>query len=368
MPNTIYATATSDMMVMSFFIMSCARSGLTKKAEPRRSNDVDRECGTESATRRWLRRLVELSRCAAGKRESLFFDMAIRDGVECCGTGCHRGRVMKNNNNNIRPDNNPNQTPDRTPRQAKNRPAAPPPSGRPDSGRRGPAPTEYNHRFPSMKRFADLLALRYDMPRTRHSYYRQIGLILKHFDADPATLTEEQLRDYILHVKLRKHWKPKTMRQCAACARLFFIDMLGHGDWTVFSQLKVRAHYELPAVMTREEVVLLLSPMYAEPPSATRAFFRSPAPTLPSVGKTAPMTTSRAPRPSPAKSSCGAICAMSCHADCGRSAIMASVIRRPKPNARKWPSTPAVRCLSGRWKTRPQNPPPSIRARAATDR
>jgi len=165
---------------------------------------------------------------------------------------------MKNNNNNIRPGNNPIQTQNGTVPQAENRPASPPPSGRPDSGRRGPDPTEYDHRFPSMKRFADLLALRYDMPRTRHSYYRQIGLIGKHFDTDPATLTEEQLRDYILHVKLRKHWKPKTMRQCAACARLFFTDMLGHGDWTVFSQLKVRDHDELPAVMTREEVVQLL--------------------------------------------------------------------------------------------------------------
>jgi hypothetical protein len=77
-------------------------------------------------------------------------------------------------------------------------------------------------------------------------YHRasEVSSELKHFDADPATLTEEQLRDYILHVKLRKHWKPKTMRQCAACAHLFFIDMPGHGDWTAFSQLKVGDHDE----------------------------------------------------------------------------------------------------------------------------
>ena len=34
------------------------RIGLTKKAEPRRICDVNRDSGTERATRRWLRRLV----------------------------------------------------------------------------------------------------------------------------------------------------------------------------------------------------------------------------------------------------------------------------------------------------------------------
>jgi len=52
-----------------------------------------------------------------------------------------------------------------------------------------------------MKRFAQLLALRYDMARTRHSYYRDLRLLHEHFQSDPAGLTEEHLRDYILHVK-----------------------------------------------------------------------------------------------------------------------------------------------------------------------
>ena len=103
-----------------------------------------------------------------------------------------------------------------------------------------------------------MLALRYDQARTRHAYYRQLRLIADHFHTDPATLSESQVRDYFLHVKTVRHWQPKTIRQAAACARLFFVGQLGHQDWTVFAQIRTRDHDRLPAVLTREQVVRLL--------------------------------------------------------------------------------------------------------------
>ena len=129
---------------------------------------------------------------------------------------------------------------------------------RPDVGRRGRDPLAYDHRHPSMKRFAELLALRYDQPRTRQAYYRQLRLIAEHAGGDPAELSEACLRDYFLHVKTVKEWRPKTVRQAAACARLFFVDLLGHEDWTLFSQIRAKDVQRLPAVMTREQVVRLL--------------------------------------------------------------------------------------------------------------
>ena len=131
-------------------------------------------------------------------------------------------------------------------------------SNRPDVGRRGPDPLEYQHRYASLRDYAQLLALRFHHGRTRHSYYRQLRLLAEHFQCDPATLSESQVRDYFLHVKTIKHWKPKTIRQSAACARWFFVELLGHQDWTVFSQIRARDQNHLPAVMTREQVVRLL--------------------------------------------------------------------------------------------------------------
>lgn len=120
-------------------------------------------------------------------------------------------------------------------------------------------PLGYQHPYPSMAEFAARLALRTDAPRTRHSYYRAMRLIHDHCGCDPARITENQLRDYILHVKTCKGWRPKTIRQTVATARLFFLDMLGHHDWTVFSQIKTKDHNELPAVLTREQVHRLLA-------------------------------------------------------------------------------------------------------------
>jgi integrase len=120
-------------------------------------------------------------------------------------------------------------------------------------------PVDYQHPYPSMARFADHLALRYDANRTRHSYYRQLRLIHQHVGCDPATITEAQLRDYFLFVKLKKHWTPKSIRQARAAASLFFVNLFGHSDWTLFSQIRTKDHDTLLAVLTRQQVHDLLA-------------------------------------------------------------------------------------------------------------
>lgn len=132
-------------------------------------------------------------------------------------------------NNNTSPDNQPNQTSDHAARQAKRtakRTGVTPAERTADAGYQK-LPRQYrpkvsrdqrdpiaydSHPHPSMKRFAEFLTLRFDAPRTRHSYYRQIGLVGKFCQCDPASLSEERFRDYILHVKTHKLWKPKTIR------------------------------------------------------------------------------------------------------------------------------------------------------------
>jgi site-specific recombinase XerD len=120
-------------------------------------------------------------------------------------------------------------------------------------------PVDYQHPFESMGRFAQSLALRYDANRTRHSYYRQLRLIHQHFACDPAGLSECQLRDYFLFIKLKKQWKPKSIRQALAACRQFFVDLPGHADWKVFSQIRTKDHDTLPAVLTRQQVHELLA-------------------------------------------------------------------------------------------------------------
>ncbi len=129
---------------------------------------------------------------------------------------------------------------------------------RPEPRRPYANPLDYDHPYESMAEFAKLLNLRHNCNRTRHAYYRDMRLLHEHLACDPAQITEHQFRDYILHVKNVKRWKPKTIRQTAAAARIFFLEMLGHEEWKVFSQIKTKDHDELPVVLTREQVRQLL--------------------------------------------------------------------------------------------------------------
>ena len=139
------------------------------------------------------------------------------------------------------------------------RPRPATPAGYRTSAQHYANPVDYQHPYPSMARFADFLALRYDANRTRHAYYRQVRLIHEHLACDPATITEAQLRDYFLFVKLKKHWQPKTIRQALAAAKMYFVQLLGKPDWTLFSQIRTKDHDTLPAVLTRQQVRDLLA-------------------------------------------------------------------------------------------------------------
>ncbi len=171
------------------------------------------------------------------------------------------------NKNSTSPDNQPKQTTKHAARQAKRpdertadaRYQKLPRQYRPKASRDQRDPIDYDsHSYPSMKQFAEFLVLRHDAPRTRHSYYRQMRLAYEYCGCDPSAITEELYRNYILYVKTIKLWKPKTIRQAAAAARLFFIEMLGHAEWKVFSQIRTKDHAVLPAVITRDEVKQLL--------------------------------------------------------------------------------------------------------------
>ena len=185
--------------------------------------------------------------------------------MEGCEVGHHVCPAMKKSDSN--PDNQPNQTPKRRQRQAKTSDERTdeagyqklPPEFRPFGGFAQRDPLHYDsHPYPSMLGFAKHLALQFDAPRTRHSYYRQLRLIHEQGQCDPAAMTEEMLRDYFLYVKTVKCWKSKTIRQSAAAAKLFYVGMLEHEEWKIFSQIRAKDEDSLPAVLTREEVIRLL--------------------------------------------------------------------------------------------------------------
>ena len=110
-----------------------------------------------------------------------------------------------------------------------------------------------------MQRFAQDLSLRGLGDRSCHSYYRQIRLVSEHFDqVDPASLDEDSVRSYIIHLKSVKQWAPKTIRIFVSAGKYFFSQMLGYDDWKVFELTKAKDLPYLPEVLSRQEVAALL--------------------------------------------------------------------------------------------------------------
>lgn len=79
-------------------------------------------------------------------------------------------------------------------------------------------------------------------------------LLHVHLGCDPVSITEKQFREYLLFVKLKKQWKPKTIRMACAAAKMFFVELFEQKDWKVFQQVRAKDHDTLPAVLTRQQV------------------------------------------------------------------------------------------------------------------
>jgi integrase/recombinase XerD len=86
-----------------------------------------------------------------------------------------------------------------------------------------------------------------------------IRLLAQWAAADPATLGEERVRDYFLHLVNVRSYAPKTLRQARAALSSFFIEMLGVKDWRVFAHIKTKDTQALPVVLSRAEVRRVLA-------------------------------------------------------------------------------------------------------------
>lgn len=94
--------------------------------------------------------------------------------------------------------------------------------------------------------------------RTVDSYWCSIRQLSEWADADPASLAEERVRDYFLYLFRDRGYASQSMRQARASLTAFYVEMLGHTEWKIFSTIKTKDADKLPVVLSREEVRRLL--------------------------------------------------------------------------------------------------------------
>ena len=126
--------------------------------------------------------------------------------------------------------------------------------------------TNYTH--PSILKFKQLVELKdYRLP-TKKEYVRYVWKLAAHFDCDPASLSENQVRQYFLFLRQELPASASVMKGAKWAVRCFYRESLKVTGWTVFEDLRVAEPQSLPTVLGREEVQRLLASV-REPRFAT---------------------------------------------------------------------------------------------------
>lgn len=112
--------------------------------------------------------------------------------------------------------------------------------------------------YPSILQFQQLVELKDYRPATKKEYVRYVCKLAEHFQCDPATLTENQLREYFLFLRQHKHYKAAPMKAAKYSLLCFYLDCVKVKDWTVFKEVRIAEPEVLPIVLSRVEVHGLL--------------------------------------------------------------------------------------------------------------
>jgi integrase/recombinase XerD len=112
--------------------------------------------------------------------------------------------------------------------------------------------------YPCIAKFKTLVELKDFRPNTKQEYVRYLVQLAEHFQCDPATLSEDQVREYFLFLRQHKNYGGSAMTIARASLRCFFQDSQQQIDWTVFKELAIRRVEPLPVVLAREQVARVL--------------------------------------------------------------------------------------------------------------
>jgi integrase/recombinase XerD len=112
--------------------------------------------------------------------------------------------------------------------------------------------------YPSITQFQQLVELKDYRPATKKEYVRYVRKLAEHFQCDPATLVENQLREYFLFLRQHKHYKRAAMKAAKFSLLCFYLDCVKVQGWTVFNEIRIAEPQVLPVVLSRTEVHALL--------------------------------------------------------------------------------------------------------------
>jgi site-specific recombinase XerD len=112
--------------------------------------------------------------------------------------------------------------------------------------------------YPSITQFQQLVELKDFRKPTKKEYVRYVRKLAEHFQCDPATLTENQIREYFLFLRQHKHYSRSPMKMAKYALLCFYVQLLKVAGWTVFKEVRIAEPQILPMVLSRSEVQSVL--------------------------------------------------------------------------------------------------------------
>ena len=94
--------------------------------------------------------------------------------------------------------------------------------------------------------------------RTQDAYLRAVRNLAAHFRTPPDRLSEDQVRQYLLHLKDDRHFAPASLG-IAYSGIKFFYSHTAPRDWPTLKRLRAPAEHRLPDVLSVDEVRRLIA-------------------------------------------------------------------------------------------------------------
>src|SRR6266705_4529016 len=107
------------------------------------------------------------------------------------------------------------------------------------------------------QRMIECLQLRGLSARTQESYVRAVRQLSEHYHKSPDLITEEELRQYFLHLKNVRHYARATAT-IAICGIRFFFEKTLQRQWTIFNLVRPAPEKKLPVILGGAEVRKIL--------------------------------------------------------------------------------------------------------------
>jgi len=108
------------------------------------------------------------------------------------------------------------------------------------------------------QKMIECLQLRGLSERTQEAYVRAVRQLSEHYHKSPDLITEEELRQYFLHLKNIKRYSRNTMTIAICGIRFFYQHTLNH-SWAIFGIVRPAPEKKLPVILSVEEVRKVLS-------------------------------------------------------------------------------------------------------------